>query len=208
MIRYLEADVMELDLMKQYLLVYADPPYAGCRFKYARKVKSRQWGRSARADFLRELIAVMERHRRPDGVCAMSMGSPELELLSLFPSKRRVFAWVKPYAPHRPHVWPTYAWEPVVAWGRLPNREEQRLAKTPHDWLQLSPKVPKKDGHETPKPEAFGEWIFNLTLGPRRGPILELFSGTAPVARAAIAHDCAATAVDVDERWTSGSRSR
>lgn len=179
-------------------LVYADPPYAGCRFRYARGNGSRQWGRNARADFMRELVARIESLRGPDGVGAVSMGTPELALLPLFPSKRRVFAWVKPYAPNRPGVWPTFAWEPVVAWGKFPSREEQRTARqTPKDWLTLSPCVPRKGGHENPKPLGFAEWLLALTLGPRKGAVLELFAGTGPVVRAASALGLDATAVDL-----------
>lgn len=196
-------DVFAVDLpRKSFELVYADPPYANCRFKYARQNKSRQWGRNSRADFLRELVARMESLRSETGMCAMSMASPELRLLHLFPSNARVFAWTKPYAPHRPHVYPTYAWEPVVAWGKFCGREEQRAVKhTPHDWLNLSPKVPRKGGHETPKPTAFAEWILNLTLGPRYGPVIELFAGTAPVAALAEYRGMTATAVDLHD-WT------
>lgn len=167
-------------------LVYADPPYAGCRAKYARGNKSRQWGRNARADFMRELIARMESLRSPDGVCAVSMASPELKLLHLFPTTVRVMPWVKPQGVVRPGVWPTFAWEPLVVWGRLPNRAEQQGRKTPNDWLELSPRVTNKGSHETPKPEAFAEWVLNVTLGPRCGNIIELYAGTAPVCNAAM----------------------
>lgn len=198
--RFVQGDVFEVDLPRRsFALVYADPPYAGCRFKYARKNGSRQWGRNARADFMRELVARCEALRAPDGMAAISMGSPELRLLHLFPTNARVFPWVKPFAPFRPHVWPCYAWEPVVAWGQFPGRDEQKASKTPHDWLQLSPKVPKKGGHETPKPDEFAEWVINLTLGPRHGDVCELFAGTAPVALAAARRGLAATAVDLDD---------
>jgi hypothetical protein len=183
---HLQSDVFTADLpARNFALVYADPPYAGCRFKYARRNGSRQWGRNARADFMRELISRMEWLRREDGVCAVSMAVPELLLLPLFPSGWRVLAWVKPFAVFRPNVWPAYAWEPVVAWGKFPGRVEQKASQTPPDWLQLSPRVPKKTNHETPKPEGFAEWVINQTLGPRRGPTLELFAGTCPVARMA-----------------------
>jgi hypothetical protein len=184
-------------LMHGFALVYADPPYANCRFKYARQNGSRQWGRNARRDYLRELIARMESLRATDGIAALSMSSNEaLQLGHLFPSTARQFAWTKPYAPFRPHVYPCYAWEPVVAWGKFCGREEQKATKTPHDWLSLSPKVPRKGGHETPKPQAFAEWVLNVTLGPRRGAVIELFAGTAPVALAAEALGMDATAVD------------
>ena len=186
-VRLLQGDVFEVDLPRRsFRLVYADPPYANCRFKYARRNGSRQRGRNARADFTRELVARMEWLRAPDGICALSMTSNEaLKLGCMFPSNARILAWTKPFAPHRPHVYPTYAWEPVVAWGKFCGREEQRQTKTPHDWLNLSPKVPRKGGHETPKPQAFADWLLNVTLGPRRGDVLELFAGTAPVARGA-----------------------
>lgn len=192
-------DALTLELPGQFDLVYADPPYAGCRFKYARKNNSRQWGRDARADFLRELIARIESLRSENGVGALSMGTPELRLLHLFPTKARVFAWVKPYAPNRPGVWPTFAWEPVVAWGRFPNREEQRLSATPKDWLQLSPAVPKRGPgeHENPKPLAFGDWILDLTLGTRPGRVLELYAGTAPVVTQALARGLEAHGVEL-----------
>lgn len=196
---FIQGDVFTADLPRRsFALVYADPPYAGCRFKYARQNNSRQWGRNARADFLRELIGRCEELRAEEGIAAISMASPELRLLHLFPSSHRVFPWCKPYAPHRPHVYPTYAWEPVVAWGKFCGREEQLATRTPMDWLMLSPSVPKKGGHETPKPPEFATWVLNLTLGPRRGPVLELFAGTAPIATAAVDLGMPATAVDMD----------
>lgn len=198
--QFVQGDVFTVDLpLRSFAAVYADPPYAGCRFKYARRNGSRQWGRNARADFLRELIARMDSLRKDEGICAISMATPELRLLHLFPSNARVFAWTKPFAPHRPHVWPTYAWEPVVAWGKFCGREEQRASQTPHDWLCLSPKVPRKGGHETPKPDGFAEWVLNLLLGPRRGAVLELFAGTAPFARLAEERGLPAVAVDFDD---------
>lgn len=201
---FLQGDVFEVDLpRKSYGLVYADPPYANCRFKYARGNNSRQWGRDARADYLRDLIARMNYCRADDGACALSMATPELRLLNLFPSKARVMAWTKPYAPMRPGVWPCYAWEPLVVWGRLPNREEQRGAKTPFDWWHHAPERPKKGGHENPKPPSFGEWVPNVTLGPRTGAVLELFAGTAPVSLAAEAVGLQATAVDLID-WRKG----
>lgn len=204
--RFVQDDVFSAPLTaRSFSLVYADPPYAGCRFKYARRNNSRQWGRNARADFMRDLIARMESLRSEDGVCAVSMASPELRLLHLFPSNHRVFPWTKPFAPHRPHVWPTYAWEPVVAWGKFPGRQEQLASKPPHDWLNLSPKVPKKGGHETPKPEAFAAWVIELTLGPRSGSVVELFAGTCPVGREAEKRGLEATCVDLDRygEWES-----
>jgi len=91
----------------------------------------------------------------------------------------------------------------VVAWGRFPNREEQRLAKTPKDWLNLAPRVPKKHGHENPKPLAFAEWILSLTLGPRVGRVCELFAGTAPVARLAANMGMDSVAVDLAGEWAA-----
>jgi hypothetical protein len=133
-------------------------------------------------------------------MCALSLAMPELRLLTLFPTTARVLAWCKPYAAQRPGVWPTFAWEPLVAWGRFPTREEQRAApRTPHDWIALSPAVPGAGGHETPKPAAFAEWVLDETLGPRNGPVLELFAGTCPVASAAAARGMDATAVDLDD---------
>lgn len=195
------ADVFEVDLPhRSFALVYADPPYANCRFKYARQNGSRQWGRHARQDYVRELIARMEQLRSSDGIAAVSLSSNEaLHLGHLFPSTARQMAWTKPYAPFRPHVYPCYAWEPVVAWGKFCGREEQKASKTPHDWLNLSAKVLRKGGHETPKPVAFAEWIINVTLGPRRGRVLELFAGTAPIACAAEKLGMEATAVDLKD---------
>lgn len=195
--RVIVGDVFHVDLPRHhYALVYADPPYAGCRARYARGNNSRQWGRNARADFMRDLIARMNSLRRPDGVCAVSMGTPELELLPLFPSKRRVFAWVKPSGVPRPNVWPTHAWECVVAWGQFP--AESNITP-PLDWLELSPRVTPKTRHETPKPLAFAEWLYDLALGTRIGPICELFAGTAPMSRVASARGCEATAVDLTD---------
>jgi hypothetical protein len=202
--KLIRCDVFDLDPFKaggkgQYELIYADPPYANCRFRYARGNGSRQWGRHARADFIRKLVALMDSLRSAEGVCAVSMSSNELRLLYLFPTEARVMPWVKPYAPFRPHVWPCYAWEPLVVWGKMPGRKEQLEAKTPHDWLMLSPQVPKKGGHETPKPLGFAEWVINMTLGPRRGNVLELFAGTCPVASTAEKMGMDATAIDLDD---------
>lgn len=201
--RLIQGDIFTVELPAHgFDLVYADPPYANCRFKYARQNNSRQWGRDARADYLRDLIARMNQLRAPNGICALSIATPELRLMPLFPSKARVAAWTKPYAPMRPGVFPCYAWEPVVYWGRFVNREEQRGAKTPFDYLHLAPKRPKKGGHETPKPEDFARWVLNITLGPRRGAVCELFAGTAPVARMADEIGCESVAVDFDDYIT------
>ncbi len=200
--RFIQGDVFAAALpARSFDLVYADPPYANCRFKYARGNNSRQWGRDSRADFMRELIARMQSLRSPEGICALSMGAPEWRLAPLFPSKARLFFWTKPYAPHRPGVWPTYATELVVAWGGFVNREEQKRAKrTPFDWLNLSPAVPKGGGeHENPKPVEFGDWLLDLTLGPRCGKVLELFAGTSPICRAAESRGCEATGVDLTQ---------
>jgi hypothetical protein len=72
-------------------------------------------------------------------------------------------------------------------------------SETPRDWLELAPQVPKKGGHETPKPEAFAQWVVEVTLGPRRGPVLELFAGTAPVARCAAFLGMESVAVDLED---------
>lgn len=194
-------DVFSADLpLRSFALVYADPPYAGCRAKYARQNNSRQWGRNARADFMRELIARMESLRSPDGVCAVSMASPELKLLHLFPTTHRVMPWVKPNGVFRPGVWPSFAWEPLVVWGRLPNRSEQAAAgKTPNDWLYLSPRVKGKGKHETPKPIEFAAWVLDMTLGNRTGTVLELYAGTAPVCKVAERRGCEATGVDLTD---------
>lgn len=201
---YVFDDVFTADLPpRSFSLVYADPPYAGCRAHYARFNGSRQWGRNARADFMRELVARCEALRTPDGVAAISTSTPELRLLHLFPSTARVFAWVKPTAPPRPGIWPTFAWEPVITWGRFPSRADQRAAgSTPRDWLQSSARVARKGGHETPKPDAFAEWLLSVTLGPRLtadSRVCELFAGTAPVARMAALRGASAVAVDLTE---------
>lgn len=199
-----EGDVFSVGLpQRSFALVYADPPYAGCRAKYARRNNSRQWGRNARADFMRELIARMESLRSPDGVCAVSMASPELKLLHLFPSTHRVMPWVKPHGVVRPNVWPAFAWEPLVVWGRHPGRGEQAGHKTPNDWLLLSPRVKGKGKHETPKPSGFAEWVLDMTLGPRTGHVLELYAGTAPVCHAAEQRGCRATGVDLVDWLTT-----
>lgn len=199
---FVPGDVFEVSLPRRgFALVYADPPYAGCRFKYARKNNSRQWGKNARTDFMRELIARMEYLRSPDGMAAVSMTSNEaLRLGYLFPTNARQLAWTKPFAPMRPHVWPCYAWEPVVAWGKFCGRVEQKAsARTPHDWLNLSPRVPRKGGHETPKPAEFCRWVIEETLGPRRGPVVDLFTGSQTFAMEAAALGCDATGVDFDD---------
>lgn len=198
MIDYRTGDVFTVELKRaSFALVYADPPYANCRFHYARQNKSRQWGRNARADYIRTLIARMDWLRAEDGICALSMGSPELRLLHLFPSTSRVLAWVKPFAPNRPGVWPTYATEYLITWGCSVSRLEQKQAKaTPKDWLLLAPAVPKAGDHENPKPDAFGDWILDVTLGPRSGAVLELFAGTYPISRAADRRGLNAVAID------------
>ena len=84
-----------------------------------------------------------------------------------------------------------------MVWGRFPNREEQRAAEaTVKDWVSMSPKVPGKSEHETPKPEAFAQWVLDVSLGPRSGDVCELFAGTAPVAR--LAHKLGMDSVGVD----------
>lgn len=194
-------DVFAAELpQRHFALVYADPPYAGCRARYARGNNSRQWGRDARADFMRDLIARMEQLRAEDGVCAVSMGTPELRLLNLFPSKCRVAAWVKPNVSPRPGIWPSFAWEPLVMWGALPTDKG-----APNDWREISPRVKNRRGHETPKPDAFAEWVLELTLGNRRGSVCELFAGTAPVSRLAVERGMYAVAVDLTDYLTGAA---
>jgi hypothetical protein len=210
--RFIQGDVFSVRLPERhYDLVYADPPYANCRFKYARGNKSRQWGKDARADYMRELIARMDSLRNGNGICAVSMASTEWRLAPLFPTTARLHFWVKPYAPHRPGVWPTYATELMVSWGRRVDRPEQKYAaKTPFDYLCMSPAVPRGGSeHENPKPEGFGTWMVDQTLGPRvciateagyRLKTLELFAGTAIVSRESEVLGCDATAVDL-KQW-------
>ena len=209
---FIQGDVFHVDLPRHhFVLVYADPPYANCRFKYARRVKSRQWGINTRHEFLRELIARMEELRAPDGVAALSMASPELRLLHLFPTDARVLAWVKNRAQFRPGVWPTFAWEPIVLWGTRPSWREHTIQESgrpggvPFDWIQLSPNPKGTRRHETQKPPGFGEWIMNVTMGTRTGPVCELFAGTCPVAIAAMARGCEATAVDLEDYGTTSA---
>lgn len=205
--RILEGDVFEVDLPRRsFALVYADPPYAGCRAKYARFNNSRQWGLSPRADFMRELIGRMDSWRTPDGVCAVSMGSGELKLLNLFPSSVRVFAWVKDTASPRPGIWPTFAWEPLVVWGKLPGKDEQRQeGSTPKDWTRVAPDgaANRDSGHENPKPYDFAHWVISVTLGPRRGPVLDLFAGSGAVSIVANQFGMDATGVDLKD-WMRG----
>lgn len=200
-----EGDVFEVDLLRRsFALVYADPPYAGCRAKYARRNNSRQWGLNPRADFMRELIGRMESLRTPDGICAVSMGSGELKLMHLFPSSVRVMAWVKDTASPRPGIWPTFAWEPLVVWGALPGKHEQKQAgTTPKDWTRAAPDGPanRDSGHETPKPYAFAQWVISVTLGLRRGPVLDLFAGSGALSIVADQYGMDVTAVDLTD-WT------
>jgi hypothetical protein len=204
----IQADVFTADLPKRaYGLVYADPPYANCKFKYARKNNSRQWGINARTDYMRELVARMEELRAPDGAAALSMATPELRLMHLFPSGARVLAWVKNWSQFRPGVWPTFAWEPLIVWGTRASWREHggiegngRPGGVPFDWVVLNPAPRKgKRAHETMKPEGFGDWVLDVTLGRRVLPVCELFAGTAPVARAAEVRGCEATGVDFDD---------
>ena len=201
-------DVFTVDLPKQsFGLVYADPPYANCRFKYASKNKSRQWGINARADYMREIVARMEDLRAPDGAAALSMATPELRLLHLFPSSARVCAWVKNWAQFRPGVWPTFAWEPLVVWGTRASwrehggiKESGRPGGVPFDWTSLHPvPVRGKRKHETAKPHGFGDWVLDVTIGRRATSVCELFAGTAPIATAADVRGCEATGVDFDD---------
>jgi hypothetical protein len=205
-IDFVQGDVFDVDLPAHgFTLVYADPPYANCRYKYARRNKSRQWGISARADFWRHLVARMEALRSPEGACAVSLATPELRLMSLFPSDARVCAWVKNWAQFRPGVWPTFAWEPLIVWGERAHWKRdgavariKRPGGVPFDWLELNP-TPRRDRkHETPKPDGFGDWVLDLTLGNRTGRVCELFAGTGPIVHAAVKRGSVATAVDFD----------
>lgn len=205
-IRIIEGDVFAVDLLsRSFALVYADPPYAGCRAKYARRNNSRQWGLNPRADFMRELVARMESLRAEDGVCALSMGSGELKLMHLFPSSVRVMAWVKEQTAPRPGIWPSFTWEPLVVWGSLPGKDEQKQGgSTPRDWVCASPNGPanRASGHETPKPYLFAQWVISVTLGPRRGPVLDLFAGSGALSIVANNLGLPTTAVDLTD-WIS-----
>lgn len=208
-VNLIQGDVFSVDLPKQsFGLVYADPPYANCRFKYARKEKaSRQWGINARSDYMRELVARMEYLRAPDGAAALSMATPELRLLPLFPSGARVLAWVKEWSQFRPGVWPTFAWEPLIVWGKRASwredggliRSVKRPAGVPFDWISLNPTSRRgQRKHETQKPDGFGDWVIDVTLGNRKMPVCELFAGTAPISRAADDRGCESICVDFD----------
>lgn len=148
----------------------------------------------------------MEELRSPDGAAALSMASPELRLLHLFPSSARVLAWVKNWAQFRPGVWPTFAWEPLVVWGTRANwrqhggiKSSGRPGGVPFDWILLNPNPNRHRPHETPKPDGFGDWVLDVTIGRQAVTVCELFAGTAPISRAAESRGCFSTAVDIED---------
>jgi hypothetical protein len=155
---------------------YADPPYEGQAWKYAREARAN--GRRSREVDHPALIATLC-DEFPDG-WALSMKSNSLHrLLPLSPPGTRVLAWVKTFVPAYPNIRPIYSWEPVLlAGGRA--SEESRMVK---DALIVGPQQglhPRKTNAPLgAKPSEFCRWILDA-LGYRDGEdeLVDLFPGT------------------------------
>lgn len=99
-------------------------------------------------------------------------------------------SWVKPFAPFKVGVNPSYSWEPIL-WkgGRRGKERGGREVPTQRDWSEdgeptVRANVALKKGLVGAKPEAFSFFIFDL-LGMRADDEFhDLFSGTGGVMRA------------------------
>ncbi len=154
---------------------YADPPYVGCAKRYTGGVEVNH----------RILIGWLEADF--DG-WALSCSVPSLRLLlPLCPDKVRIMAWTKRFVPHRPNVWPTYAWEPVIC-KPLP-RPTNRASDTPFDWMMALPGGFGRRGIGKQrilgeKPRGFVEWILQACKVEPADNISDIFPGSGAVAEA------------------------
>lgn len=154
---------------------YADPPYEGQAYKYAREARAH--GRVSREvdhpALIGRLIAEF-----PDG-WALSCKTGSLRgLLPLVPERHRVMAWLKPFVPAYKGIRPVYSWEPVIlVGGRAP--QSDLIVK---DSLVLGPQMGLRPRQTTgtlgAKPRAFCEWVL-AALGYQNGDeLVDLFPGS------------------------------
>lgn len=154
---------------------YADPPYVGQAKRYPGGVEVNH----------RLLIGWLETEF--DG-WALSCSAPSLPLLLSFVTvKVRVLSWVKPYVPHRPGVWPTYAWEPVICVPLA--RPSDRSRWTPMDWFQSKPAGHSRGGAGKQrilgeKPPVFVSWMLECCRVERQDEVVDVFPGSGAVGEA------------------------
>lgn len=122
---------------------------------------------------------------------ALSCSVPSLfELLPFVPwlqGRTRILSWVKPYSPHRPGVWPTYAWEPVIC--RMLDRPADRSRYTPMDWFKCEPGGFRRGGIGKQrilgeKPPVFVSWVLECCRVERDDDIVDVFPGSGAVGEA------------------------
>jgi hypothetical protein len=155
---------------------YADPPYLGLAFFYAKlHPEAMTWDDP---ETHRQLIGRLC-EEFPDG-WAMSLHSPALRtILPMCPENVRVGAWVKPFASFKPGVNPAYAWEPVIFRG---GRKRGRVVPTVRDWVSVE--ITLKRGLVGAKPAPFCWWVFDFLGAEPDDEFHDLFPGSGAVSRA------------------------
>lgn len=178
--RLVQADYREVPFTGDALAVYADPPYHGNEDRY----------RCKRVD-LAELIPVME---STSSIRALSISEPMLpEALSLI-DRPRVCCWFKHWP--IPTSWPIKMWEPVVIWGAYP-ADPSGLDQMPTDSLLFPAGGENRPDFWSPKPDPFCDWVLDLILGSASaGYLVDLFSGSGSMSRAAIRRGISSIGVD------------
>ena len=145
---------------------YADPPYPG---KSAKHYAGREVNHRLLLARLNEFDA-----------WALSTNSTTLQdVLSICPAGVRIAAWVKTYAVLKPHVFPQYAWEPVIFSG---GRNRFGEIDTPRDWLAA--RITAGKGMVGVKPTAFSFWLFDLVGLLPDDELVDMFPGVGAVGEA------------------------
>lgn len=190
-----KASVFDDTVPRRSTAVYADPPYYGSEKHYRCDPVS-----------LRDLIPRME-ELAPVRALSMSqaMLPAAIETVPVPPSSR-VCVWAKPWS--RAHSWPIASWEPVLIWGDLPARQPGK--RTPRDVLVCASGGENRSEFWAPKPDRFCDWVIDLIFGAKTGgTLLDLFSGSGGMSRAAMRRGIDAIGVDTLEArgaWTGDWR--
>lgn len=173
---------------------YADPPYLGCCRLY--KHSNHTDGCWDELDTHRRLIDNLGSNF-PDG-WVLSCHTPSLRhLLPLCPDDVRIGAWVKPFHVFKKGVRPAYAWEPLIYRGGRNSKHPPPLkggkATTPKDFVIAEPdddpdravvaNITLRKGLTGAKPESVCRWILDLLGYVDGDELVDLFPGTAVMAR-------------------------
>lgn len=149
---------------------YADPPYPGMSDFY---VDHPDYGGEV------DHAALIERLCGYDGWVLHTASTTLPAVLPLCPPAVRVMAWVKPFASWKKHVYPAYAWEPVLLWG---GRKAFGSRQTPPDFCSES--ITLKRGLTGAKPERVVHWLLDCLGAEPDDELDDLFPGSGAVTRA------------------------